>query len=197
MEGYLLVLKRSKLSSNISSNFRVESADLEYVWLILDHQVLQFYESLILDKKVAVNKYLSVSLKDFIIEKLKSGSHGVQEGLLLKDSSGKNICLFECGNSSICYSWLTQLNKASKLHLSQTARAGIITRHCYELNIEPSTILSEALLSRSFKRRARDTHPDKGGSSEAFDRAKKVWIDRIYFKIYPHVMWMVSLAEGI
>ena len=176
MEGYILSLKRIQSFSVLQPNQCFLQSDFEYFWLVLDRQELQFFEDIDLINQVEVNKLSTVSIKNAKIEKLAAGQFGTQNGLLVVGCDDKNIALFECVNAQSCYKWLTELNIAATLHCSNTDRAGIVTRCCEELKIEPTSALSKSLISRAYKRRALESHPDKGGSVKAFQAVKEAYL---------------------
>lgn len=160
MEGYLKIYIKRKFSAPY----------FEKVWVVLDRQQLYYYQKLDLVEQTPQNIKGIYLIRNASVEKLKSGLFDSQHAIkVVTEDTSQNIIL-ECGDPNICTTWFNALMKAVVIHSDEEERLSLRDRCCEQLRIDPSQKLTKPLISRTYKKLALQTHPDKGGDVDLFNK---------------------------
>lgn len=175
MEGFVLVLKQSKLpllASNRQATSQFTLVDFEKLWLELDQQDAVLFDDLDLNHQLPVNQKRSINVKDAKIENLKLGKSGFRNGLIVHSPNGTMLAAFDFESQTERFEWFKRFSEAASIQNEVHQSVGVLAKYCSELGLNPSDKLTKESIRKAYKRSALKHHPDRGGDPEIFDRIR-------------------------
>ena len=100
---------------------------------------------------------------------------GTQNAVRIAAEDGSQSIILECNDPEICNNWFNTLQKALTLHVEEEERSTLRLKCCRLLEIDPSQTLTKQLISRTYKRLALQSHPDKGGDMTTFNKINQAY----------------------